>query len=131
MENWPKQHSFCSLLLSWCRMQLSMYYTFFPFCFLSNSHKALSHIIPIPQNLSLSLFIFRPISSTHASRILYFGQNWPKQPGTLETHCNRPKFDPRWNRGDYCSSLYAGTKFSSHFDWNGTELITMHYITNH
>ena len=30
----------------------------------------------------LSLSIFKPITSTHAGRILHFGQNWSKQPET-------------------------------------------------
>ena len=88
------------------------------------TQSTLSHHTYTSKPLS-SLSIFRLITSTHAGRILYFGRNWPKQPGTPETHRNSPKFDPRWNRRDYCSSLYAGTKFSGHSGRNGTELITM------
>ena len=35
---------------------------------------------------------------------------------------NRPKFDPRWNRGYYGTDLHADTKY---FGKNGMELITM------
>ena len=35
---------------------------------------------------------------------------------------NRPKFDPRWNKGYYGTGLHAGTKYSSR---DGMESITM------
>ena len=72
------------------------------------------------SNPPLSLSIFGPITSTHTSQILHLGQNWSKQPGTPKTHQNKLKFDPRWNRGDNCSSLYAGFEIFRPFqpEWN-------------
>ena len=120
-----KNNSFYSLPRSWFRKQISMYLTCFLFRFLSVSHTStLSHhpYTSKPPSFSLSI-LFGPI--THTGRILYFGWNWLKRPRTPETHQNKPKFNLRWNKGDYHSSLYVGTRFSCHFSRNEMDLITL------
>ena len=67
--------------------------------------QALSHIILIPQNLSLSLSIFRPITSTHASRILHFDQNWSKQPERSKTH-HSPEQAEIWSEVEQGGQLF-------------------------
>ena len=102
-----------------------MYLTCFLFRFLSVSHTStLSHHPHTlkPPSFSLSI-LFGPI--THIGQILYFGQNWPKCLEMPETHRSRPKFNPRWNKGDYHFGLYVDTRFSVHCSWNEMDLITL------
>ena len=84
MENWPSLLLLAAsfLMLNADKRVLSC---FSPFVFSLSHTSTLSHHTHTSKPLSFSLYtIVGPITSTHTGRILYFGRNWPKQPGTYQ-----------------------------------------------